>query len=289
MRLEFTPITLDRQDEYLERLQATPQAAADYSFVNLWAWAEEYGLTWAWDQGLVWIRQSVPGHALWGPVGPWDEVDWQWVMSWLEGQPLVRLPEELAMRMVRAHSKAMIKTSRSHWEYLYSVPELIGLSGNRFHAKMNLLRQFKGSYLWCYQPLTEDLIKLVLEMQDQWCTWRDCEASPDLAAEDRAIAKVLGSYASLRSLLGGVLVVDSRVVAFIVAEPLREDTLVIHFEKGMGEYKGVYQAINHEFLVKSRGFALVNREQDLGNEGLRKAKMSYNPVEFLRKYELLWR
>ena len=88
--------------------------------------------------------------------------------------------------------------------------------------------------------------------------------------------------------MGGVLMVDSQVVAFTVAEPLQPDTLVIHFEKGMGSYKGVYQAINHEFLAAQSGSALVNREQDVGNEGLRRAKLSYNPVGFLKKYELLW-
>jgi hypothetical protein len=85
-----------------------------------------------------------------------------------------------------------------------------------------------------------------------------------------------------------VLLVDSQVVAFTVAEPLTPDTLVVHFEKGMGYYKGIYQAINREFLAAQTGFTLVNREQDLGNMGLRQAKLSYNPVDFVRKYELLW-
>lgn len=286
--MDFAPITLDRHEEYRIRLKETPQVSSDYSFVNLWAWAEVYGLSWAWDGDLVWIRQSIPHQAYWAPVGPWGRVDWTREMMSLRGDTLVRIPEQLALLMVRAHPDARIKASRSQWDYLYSVPELVALAGNRFHAKLNLLRQFQNTYLWRYQPLTEGLIALVLEMQDQWCAWRDCDASAGLAAEDRVIAKVLGAYASLKYLLGGVLMVDSRVVAFTVAEPLADDTLVVHFEKGMGEYKGVYQAINHEFLAANTGFSLVNREQDIGNEGLRKAKMSYNPVGFLRKYELLW-
>lgn len=289
MGLDFAPITLDRQEEYRARLKDTPQVSSDYSFVNLWAWSEVYGLAWAWDEELVWIRQSVPQQMYWGPVGSWAKVDWQRVMPSLQGDALIRLPEELALLMVHAHADARIKTSRSHWDYLYSVPELVALAGKRFHAKLNLLRQFQNKYIWHYQPLTEDWITLVLEMQDQWCAWRNCDASASLAAEDRVIAKVLEAYTSLKVLLGGVLLVDSRVVAFTIAEPLDDNTLVIHFEKGMGEYKGVYQAINHEFLVDKAEFLVVNREQDLGNDGLRKAKMSYNPLGFLRKYELLWR
>ena len=288
MNLDFTAITLNRRDDYQTRLEQTPQITSDYSFVNLWAWAEEYGLDWAWSENLVWIRQTKPTLTYWAPVGPWTMIDWQEMMPRLQGHSFIRLPEVLALLMVHGHPLARIKTRRDHWDYLYSVPELVALAGNRFHAKQNLLRQFQSSYLWQYQPLNQDLIDRVLAMQDEWCAWRNCEASPHLAAEDRVIAKVLTSFASFPDLLGGVLLVDGQVVAFTVAEPLQPDTLVIHFEKGMGNYKGIYQAINREFLAAQSGFAMVNREQDVGNEGLRKAKLSYNPVAFLRKYELLW-
>jgi hypothetical protein len=84
--------------------------------------------------------------------------------------------------------------------------------------------------------------------------------------------------------MGGALFVESIIVAYTLAEPLTADTLVIHFEKGCPAYKGVYQAINQLFVAHSAGgFRFVNREQDLDNDGLRKAKLSYNPVEFLKK------
>lgn len=288
MELQFTDITLDRQEEYLALLRATPQVSSDYSFVNLWAWAAEHGLSWAWDNRLVWIRQSKPALAYWAPVGPWATIDWERILPDLHGLAFVRLPETLALLMAHAHPQARIRTTRDHWDYLYSVPELVSLAGNRFHAKLNLLHQFHRGYIWRYQALDADLVEMVLTMQSQWCAWRDCESSAELAAEDRVIAKVLRSFSALPGLVGGALLVDGRVVAFTVAEALLPDTLVIHFEKGMGTYKGVYQAINREFLAAQSGFTLVNREQDLGNEGLRKAKLSYNPVAFVRKYELLW-
>lgn len=289
MDLEFIPITLERKDEYLALLRATPQASSDYSFINLWAWADEHGLTWAWDNGLVWIRQSKPIESTyWAPVGPWNSIDWQHLMPQLQGLHFIRLPEPLAVLMARAHRRTRIKASRDHWDYLYSVPDLVNLPGNKFHAKQNLLNQFQKGYIWHYQALDEDLVERVLLMQSQWCAWRDCESSLELAAEDRVISKVLHSFGDFPNLLGGALLVDSHVVAFTVAEPLHSDTVLIHFEKGMGSYKGVYQAINREFLATQAGFSLVNREQDLGNEGLRRAKLSYNPISFIRKYELLW-
>jgi hypothetical protein len=77
MTLSFEPISLDRQNDYLDVLSRCPQITSDYSFINLWAWAEEYGLRWAWDDDLIWIRQNLPEEFLWAPVGLWDAVDWQ--------------------------------------------------------------------------------------------------------------------------------------------------------------------------------------------------------------------
>ncbi len=81
--------------------------------------------------------------------------------------------------------------------------------------------------------------------------------------------------------------VDDRLASYTIAEGLPDGTMVIHFEKGDPDYKGSYQAINQIFLENdSSDHCLVNREQDLGNEGLRKAKLSYHPVDFVKKYQL---
>jgi len=85
-------------------------------------------------------------------------------------------------------------------------------------------------------------------------------------------------------------VVDEKMIAYTIAEALDDTTVVIHFEKGCPNFKGVYQAINQVFLAQCcQGFQIVNREQDLGDEGLRKAKLSYNPVAFLKKYRVCMR
>lgn len=285
MSLDFIPISLARQDDYRAVLARTPLVASDYSFVNLWAWADEYALSWAWEEDLVWIRQENPALVYWAPVGDWRRVgDWERRLGGLEARRLIRVPEELAL-VFQQHG-GRVEESRDHWDYLYSVAELTALAGNRFHGKKNLWRQFCSNYDFQYLPLDEDLIAQVLLMQFGWCAWRNCEASAGLAAENRVITKVLEAYGRLRRLLGGALIVEGDVVAFTVAEPLTADTLVIHFEKGMGGYKGVYQAINQMFLAANPQFAWVNREQDLGNPGLRKAKLSYQPAGFIKKFQV---
>jgi len=127
-------------------------------------------------------------------------------------------------------------------------------------------------------------------MQQLWCEWKSCDDIPGLRAENHAISRVLRKWDRLPGLLCGALYVKDYMVAYAVGEPMTEDMVVVHFEKGLAEYKGVYQAINQAFLEHScSGFKWANREQDMGEEGVRKAKESYNPSHFLKKYRVAWK
>jgi hypothetical protein len=287
--LSFEPVCLTRREEYLERWAKCPVKTSDYSFGNIFGWAEEYGLQWAFGDTHVWLRQTRPAAILWAPVGPWHAPDWSACPVLAGGAELTRIPEGLAELWTAAMpGRVEAREVREHFDYVYSVPELVELRGNRFHKKKNLLNQFVKTYRHDFSDLTPDCVEVTLDMQRQWYTWRDSENPGTLEAENRAIARVLQSWDRLGDrLFGGVLRVDGEVAAYTVAEALSDEMLVIHFEKGHPEFKGVYQAVNQMFLARyGKGFALVNREQDLGDEGLRKAKMSYNPVLFLKKFSV---
>lgn len=287
MRLEFEPISLEKQEDYQKMLARCPQVASDYSFMNLWAWAEDYGLSWAWNDDCVWIRQSRPEILYWAPVGPWYEIDWG---TRLADDPngeiiFIRIPDKLVEHwQTKFIDRATFEEERGHWDYVYSVSDLIELKGNRFHKKKNLLNQFVKKYEYTYVQFGPQLIGQAMAMQEDWCTWRDCESSDVLSAENRAVCRVLENWEQLNGMQGGALLVDGKMVAYTVAEALTPQSIVIHFEKGDTQFKGVYQAINQMFLAHSaRDFLTVNREQDLNDEGLRKSKLSYNPLEYLRK------
>ncbi len=100
--------------------------------------------------------------------------------------------------------------------------------------------------------------------------------------------KTLRHWHQLKGLIGACIFVDDLIVAYTIGEMLTADTLLIHFEKGCPQYKGAYQAINQLFLAHQPDDAVrwVNREQDSGDEGLRKAKLSYHPADFLEKYRI---
>jgi len=290
MVLNFKPISLEKQSEYSKYFEKCPQKASDYSFVNLWGWAKEYGLDWAWTDNLVWIRQSIPEILYWAPVGPWDGVDWMSCFNEFSGKqaPFIRIPEKLLLTWKESYGdRIAIEEERGSWDYLYSISELIELKGKRFHKKRNLLNQFTKNYNFQFIPFGTEAIHMAMTMQEDWCTWRDCESSDVLAAENNAISRVLNSWEKLGGLIGGAIIVNETMAAYTVAESLSADMLLIHFEKGNTDFKGVYQAINQLFLENSgKNYEIVNREQDLGDEGLRKAKLSYHPVDFIKKYRV---
>lgn len=289
MTLNFEPVSLDRQKDYRRLLAASRWEASDYSFTNLWTWRSEYGLTWAWEDDLVWIHQQEPTPVFWAPVGHWESVAWQARLNrHFDGETeFTRVPETLVKRWKdAAPERVTARAAEDHWDYLYSVEELVALKGNRFHKKKNLLNQFLKLYDYAYQPITLDCIEEAMNMQESWCTWRDCESDRTLAAENRAIERVLVHWEELEGLFGGAIHVNGKMVAFTVAEAQNDETLIIHFEKGLVDYKGVYQAINQMFLSDNAAYKTVNREQDMGEEGLRKAKRSYNPIDYVRKYQV---
>ena len=287
MQPNFKPITLQGQDQYWDVISGCPEATSDYAFANLYGWTGGYGLEWAFDDPLVWIRQTRPETCWWAPIGQWESVDWGKVDFPDGANRFIRVPQRLKeIWKKRLPREVKAREDRDHYDYVYLVRDLVELRGNRFHKKKNLLNQFKKKYDYEFVPMDVDCVEEVLEMQAQWCEWHECE-SQALRDENEAISTILKSFDHVRNITGGSLKVDGRMVAYTVAEPVNKDMLVIHFEKGDTRYKGVYQAINQMFLTHlGERFTYVNREQDMGDEGLRKAKLSYNPVDFLKKYQV---
>ena len=283
---EFSPISLSDMPRYLELLKQTDSRASDYSFANIFGWANYYQLEWRFDGTLCWLRQKKPTPSYWAPVGPWEAVqDWKSCPEIASGATFIRVPEALATLWGQALGEAaVVEESRGQWDYLYLSSELAALSGNRFHKKKNLVSQFQKLYSYEYQAVTPACVDTVMDMQEDWCRWRDCESAETLLAENEAVARVLAHWHKIPGLCGGIIRVDGDPVAYTIAEPLNEDTLIIHFEKAASDIKGAYQAINWMFC-NDMGVrhTYINREQDLDDEGLRKAKLSYNPVDFIRK------
>ena len=246
MNSEYTPISFDDMQEYLRILSTNKSQASDYSFANLWGWAPYYGLEWRFDGTLCWIRQRHPEPCQWAPVGPWDAVEnWLDIPEMASGSKIIRVPHGLCeLWSIALEDKIEVEEARGQWDYLYLSSELSTLSGNRFHKKKNLLKQFQKQYNYEYRSLSENCVETVLNMQTEWCRWRDCEESETLLAENDAVSRVLAHWGDIPGLCGGIIRIDGVPVAYTLAELLNHDTLIIYFEKAANGIKGDYQATN---------------------------------------------
>ena len=128
MTLRFEPIQLERQNDYAGRLALCPQVVSDYSFFNLWAWAEDYGLVWAWEDDLVWIQQTRPGLLHWAPIGAWEKIDWRgrFKKDGDEITTFIRVPQLLTdCWLAELGDLPIAADDRGNWDYIDACEDLI--------------------------------------------------------------------------------------------------------------------------------------------------------------------
>jgi len=170
-------------------------------------------------------------------------------------------------------------------DYIYEATDLINLKGKIYHSKRNHILKFKKTYDWEYSEITKENISECKNFIDEWFEKNLKNKQADILEEKVAIFNALDNF-DFFSLLGGVISVDSKIIALTIAEEINKRIVDIHFEKALKEYDGIYAMINNEFAKrKLSSFKYINREEDLGLEGLRKSKRSYHPYKILKRYE----
>lgn len=178
-------------------------------------------------------------------------------------------------------NKFKFELRRDMSDYIYNSKDLIFLQGKRYHSKRNHISRFKKSYNWEYCDINKDNLDLCEEFFNKWFS---LNKDKDIESEKIAVKRALDNYFDLK-LIGGYLEVDNQIAAIIIGEQINDEIFDIHFEKALLEYSGAYPAINQEFTKRSlSNYKYINREEDIGIEGLRKSKLSYNPVFLLDRY-----
>ncbi len=175
-----------------------------------------------------------------------------------------------------------VQEDRDNFDYLYRRQDLAQLGGRNYHKKRNLIKAFVNSHTYTAQPLREEFCGDALRILEDWRS--ETQQSRDYEAAREALEKM-----EELQLCGGIYYVESRPVAYALGEELAGGTcFVIQFEKAVSGYKGLYQFINQSFAgILPESYETINREQDLGEEGLRRAKLSYNPTGFVEKFKIL--
>jgi uncharacterized protein len=289
---DFKPIEIQDKPLFDEFLRKDPPQVSELTFTNLFIWRHHYQPAWLeWNECVLILfhPQKGPVYGL-CPFGPGDkkgalDVLCREVAKQTTDVRICRVGEEFAANHVDP-GKYDVVPDRDNSDYVYLAKDLINLSGNKYHRKKNHLNQFIKNHAFEYRPLDAELVKRVLGMQEAWCQIRECVLKPDLLAEDFAVHEALTHFEDL-GFQGGAILINSVVEAFSLGEPLRQDTAVIHIEKANPDILGLYAAINQLFCLNTWSeVTYINREQDMGVEGLRKAKESYYPHHMVKKYTL---
>jgi hypothetical protein len=291
--LAFAPVTIaDR--EVIEPFLATGVFRnCDASFANLFSWEHFYHTTYAIDDNdALYVRfraaESLPGYLF--PLGSVDLA-----------KALERLMRDAAERgdrfriyavtreMFRRIEAAMpgrfrYEERRAWFEYIYSSDDLIRLAGRKFQSKRNHIHRFRRRFQWEYVPITREIIPDCLRLYELWCAENGgCKSEQSLVEERIATERVFAHYEQL-GLTGGALRIDGRILAYSYGQELTGDTFGVHAEKCLYEIDGGFAMMNQQFAERNcAGYRYINREEDLGLESLRRAKLSYHPAILLEK------
>lgn len=179
------------------------------------------------------------------------------------------------------------KESRDDFEYIYSREKLAALSGKKFHSKRNHISAFTKAHSWQYEPIDDHNAEEVLAVSKIWADTHYDGSNPSILVEQESLALLL-QHRALLGIRGGLIRVEGKVVAFTLGSPISESTFDVHMEKALNEYSTAYTVINQAF-AKDLDCVYLNREDDMGLEGLRKAKLSYQPDILLKKYACTWK
>lgn len=175
-----------------------------------------------------------------------------------------------------------VEFDRDGSDYIYNSSDLINLSGRKYHQKRNHLSKI-NQYNWSFSEMTDSDFDECISFSA--VNYNNKNGIDDFSsvAEQFAINTFFTNFHNL-GLFGGVIRIDNKVRAFTIGERLNSNTMCVHIEKADTSYQGLYPAINNQFCKAfADKFRYVNREEDMGLEGLRKSKLSYNPVYLLRK------
>lgn len=295
--INFKQITLSDKKDIDACFAGNTYRACDFNFTNLFAWNARFKTVFAIEHRTIFLRfQDTDGQLYYMmPIGKMPLKDaFARIMEDARGNRIPFQMKAISNRMWENIEREMPEKfrripDRNNDEYIYLSEKLIKLSGKKLQSKRNHINRFKADNPdWEYFPLTSR--KELDECAGMLDEWEDANASKvDFTQRfDYIATKIMLDNFEYLGLRGGAVRVNGRIVAFTIGEPLTEDSFVVHVEKAFGDMNGAYTIINQQFIEhEASEFMYINREEDMGLENLRKAKMSYYPDILLEESILI--
>jgi N-acetylglutamate synthase-like GNAT family acetyltransferase len=280
---EFKELGLEDKDAVESFLKDYPVEACELGFGNSFIWRHFDHPRITLVNGNLCLRYEPPDEPPYflQPVGTNDIPGT--IATCLTAAPrLSRIPVSFAAEYCPGFS---CEPDRDNFDYVYASTDLIELRGKKYDGKRNRIRKFERTNASRYLRLTPEALPECRLLFDEWLAEKTANG-PMAGAQNDAIQEALTHFAVL-GLAGGAIEVDGRIAAFSIGERLSSDTAVIHIEIVSPRYDGLAQLMNREFVRHEfSSFANINREQDMGVPGLRRAKLSYQPHHFVEKHHI---
>ena len=291
--IDFHRLTLEQKDTYNSILHTATTRGCEYSFANMYLWGQQRV---AFRHGCVLFFSHFDGRSVYPyPMGSGDRrrcLEEIMADAHERGIPcrIVSMTDpDVAELEAWFPGKFHLRSDRDSFDYVYAIDDLADLKGKKFQKKRNHYNRFCTQYPdHEILPLNECNMDRARRMVDQWY-YSHMRSNPErnFLLENIAMARAFQHYRAL-DLEGCILLVNGEAAAVTMATRLSEDTFDIHFEKARDDIDGSYGAINCEFARYLRQthpeVRFLNREDDMGIEGLRKAKLSYQPHHLLEKH-----
>lgn len=290
-QIQWNCVTLEEKGFIEKYLKEENSRNCDMTFANIYLWSREaYKIKFAVVEETLCFLKEDEHLSVTFPVGNGDKKKAiQRLHSYFRHQKKrfrLYLVDAQQFKIIEElyGDKATIVYDRDSADYVYEVEKLVQLSGKKYHGKKNHINRFIANYpQWSYEDITRENVDECIQMAQEWGKENHCDEDREKQTELKVAIQGLTLLNAL-GLQGGLLRAGDKVVGFSFGEPVNEDTYVVHVEKAYAEIQGAYPLINREFLRANAGnYTYVNREDDAGSEGLRKAKLSYHPVFMLEK------
>ena len=293
--INFNKIMLEDKEWVRDLLKESDYSGCHQNFGNLFAWSSVYNTHVARVNDLLVVKESIKGKDLFFyPAGRGDKRPaLEKIMEYAEARgqkcKLTGLsPENMKELDALFPDVFTYKEVRDAFDYVYLLEKMADLKGKKLHGKRNHINAFiRNNPNWSFETITGDNLEECGLMNKKWCLEIGCKEDIDLYNENCATKVFLKNFSNL-GLDGGLIRVEGEVIAYTLGEVLNSDTYVIHIEKALKSIQGAYTMINREFAqwVQSKypHLTFINREEDMGLDGLRKAKKSYYPVKMEEKY-----
>ncbi|MDR1837920.1 MAG: phosphatidylglycerol lysyltransferase domain-containing protein [Treponema sp.] len=280
---DFTPLDIGLRESLHPRLSLTPDGVSEFTFSGLFLFRSRYKYRISRDgeEGGFIISGEQAGKTFF--MTPCGAPDWETLKSLFASHDYWKNISESVLSPVKERLQEhgiVAAEDRNNFDYLYYRKDLAELAGKKYHKKKNHVNNFLSAYPEHKQiPMSAEHIPAALEILDRWRQDRGEDGDYNAARE------ALELFDSL-TLRGDMFFVNGKPAAYCLGESIAKGRMfAVHFEKAVDEYKGIYQFVNQAFAASlPRFFTFINREQDLGGEGLRQAKMTYRPCGFVQKY-----